>query len=127
MRLSTLAVVVISSATTWAQVNETLSTDSTMWYNQTQQLDEVVIKSSLPKTRVKGNAMRTTVAGTILEKAGTVSDALARIPSLEADHDGAVKVTGRGDAEVYINGRRVLDTKELTRLRSDQVQHVDVV
>ena len=38
-----------------------------------------------------------------------------------------MKVTGRGDAKVYINGRRVLDTKELTRLRSDQVQHVDVV
>ena len=93
----------------------------------TQLLGEVVIKGQLPKTHVKGDAMRTTVAGTILEKAGTVSDALSKIPSLEAERDGGVKVLGRGDAEVYINGRRVQDMKELSRLRSDQIQHVDVV
>ena len=90
-------------------------------------LSEVVVKGTLPKTHVKGDAMRTTIAGTILEKAGTVSDALKRVPSLEAERDGGVKVLGRGDAEVYINGRRVQDMKELSRLRSDQIQHVDVV
>ena len=93
----------------------------------TQLLKEVVVKGQLPKTHAKGDAMRTTVAGTILEKAGTVSDALGKIPSLEAERDGAVKVLGRGDAEVYINGRRVQDMKELSRLRSDQILHVDVV
>ena len=93
----------------------------------TQLLKEVVIKGQLPKTHVKGDAMRTTVAGTILEKAGTVSDALKRIPSLEADRDGKVSVLGRGAAEVYINGRRVQDPSELSRLRSEQIQHVDVV
>ena len=94
---------------------------------ETQTLGEVVVKSRLPKTHAKGDAMRTTVAGTILEKAGTVNDALSKIPSLEAERDGGVKVLGRGDAEVYINGRRVQDIKELSRLRSDQIQHVDVV
>ena len=93
----------------------------------TQLLNEVVVKGQLPKTHVKGDAMRTTVAGTILEKAGTVSDALSKIPSLEAERDEAVKVLGRGEAEVYINGRKVQDMKELSRLRSDQIQHVDVV
>ena len=93
----------------------------------TQLLSEVVVKGQLPKTQVKGDAMRTTVAGTILEKAGTVPDALSKIPSLEAEREGGVKVLGRGDAEVYINGRRVQDMKELSRLRSDQIQYVDVV
>ena len=93
----------------------------------TQLLGEVVVKGQLPQTHAKGDAMRTTVAGTILEKAGTVSDALSKIPSVEAERDGAVKVLGRGDAEVYINGRRVQDNSELSRLRSDQIQHVDVV
>ncbi len=90
-------------------------------------LGEVVVRSQLPKTRVKGEAMRTTVEGTILEKAGTVADALARVPSLEAKRDGAVTVLGRGEAEVYINGRKVQDVSELSRLRSDQIQHVDVI
>jgi hypothetical protein len=92
-----------------------------------QLLNEVVVKGQLPKTHVKGDAMRTTVAGTILEKAGTVSDALGKIPSLETERGGSVKVLGRGEAEVYINGRRVQDMNELARLRSDQIQHVDVV
>ena len=94
---------------------------------EAQMVGEVIVKGQLPQTHVKGDAMRTTVAGTILEKAGTLSDALSKIPSLEAERDGAVKVIGRGDAEVYINGRRVQDMKELSRLRSDQIQHVDVV
>ena len=90
-------------------------------------LGEVVVKSQLPKTRVKGEAMRTTVEGTILEKAGSVADALTRVPSLEAKRDGAVTVLGRGEAEVYINGRKVQDVSELSRLRSDQIQHIDVI
>ena len=93
----------------------------------TKMLGEVVVKGQLPKTYAKGDAMRTTVAGTILEKAGTVNDALSRIPSVEAERDGGVKVLGRGDAEVYINGRKVQDEKELSRLRADQIQYVDVV
>ena len=94
----------------------------------TQLLKEVVVKGQLPKTHVKGDAMRTTIAGTILEKAGNASDMLNKVPSLEAEKDGgAVKVLGRGDAEVYINGRRVQDLKELARIDASQIQHVDVV
>ena len=122
-----LVIALFLSMTVKAQTNDSISTDTTLWFNQTQQLGEVVVKSRLPKTRVKGDAMRTTVAGSILEKAGTVSDALGRIPSVKAERDGSVEVTGRGAAEVYINGRRVQDLKELSRLRSDQIQHVDVV
>ncbi len=134
MRLAALMAAMMMPMMTFAQSNDSISTDKTvvstdrpMWFNQTQELSGVVVKGRLPKTRVKGDAMRTRVAGTILEKAGTVSDALSKIPSLEAERDGGVKVLGRGDAEVYINGRRVQDMKELSRLRSDQIQHVDVV
>ena len=92
-----------------------------------QMLGEVVVKSQLPKTFVKGDAMCTNVAGTILEKSGTASDMLSKVPSLEAERDGAVKVLGRGEAEVYINGRKMRDNSELTRLRADQIQSVEVV
>ncbi len=60
---------------------DSLSMDTTLWYNQTQQLSGAVVKGRLPKTRVKGDAMRTTIAGTILEKAGNVSDMLNKVPS----------------------------------------------
>ena len=112
LRFSALMAAIMMTMTTSAQQNDSLSTDTTMWFYQTHELSGVVVKGRLPKTRVKGDAMRTTVAGTILEKAGTMSDALSKIPSLEAERDGGVKVLGRGDAEVYINGRRVQDMKE---------------
>ncbi len=129
LSLKTVAMLAASmvTMTVCAQTADTLPTDTSMWFNQTQQLDEVVVKSRLPKTRVKGDAMRTTVEGTILEKAGTVSDMLNRVPMLRAARDGAVEVIGRGEAEVYINGRRVQDIKELSRLRADQIKHVEVV
>ena len=126
LRLTALMATVMMTLTSQAQ-NDSLSTDTTLWYNQTTQLSGVVVKGRLPKTRAKGDAMRTTVSGTILEKAGTVSDALAKIPSLETERGGSVNVLGRGEAEVYINGRKVQDMNELSRLRSVQILLVDVV
>lgn len=114
LRFAALMAEMMMTMMTSAQQNDSLLTDTTMWFNQTHELSGVVVKGRLPKTRVKGDAMRTTVAGTILEKAGTMSDALSKIPSLEAERDGGVKVLGRGEAEVYINGRRVQDMKELS-------------
>ena len=127
LRFSALMAAMMMTSMAMAQLNDSISTDTTLWFNQTQQLGGVVVKGRLPKTRVKGDAMRTIVAGTILEKAGTVSDALSKIPSVKAERGGSVEVTGRGAAEVYINGRRVQDMNELSRLRSDQIQHIDVV
>ena len=99
--------------------------DSTYWDNI--MLGEVVVKSSLPKTRVKNDAMRTTISGSVLEKAGSATDALNKIPSLKAEKGAAPEVAGRGAAEVYINGRKVQDMKELDRLRAEDIQYVDVV
>ncbi|WP_300812639.1 TonB-dependent receptor [uncultured Bacteroides sp.] len=91
-----------------------------------QQLGEVVIKADLPKTRVKGNAMVTTVAGSVLEKAGTGNDLLDKIPGLSAD-DGSVNVFGSGVAEIYINGRKMRNSSELDQLSSDEIISVEVL
>ena len=54
-------------------LNDRLSTDTTMWFNQTQALGEVVVKSRMPKTKIKGNAMVTRIKGTFLAKSGTAA------------------------------------------------------
>ena len=125
-KLALTAIGLLASATIWAQTADVDSTRHSQ-LEETQQLSEVVVKSSLPKTKVKGDAMRTIVNGTILEKAGSCTDVLNRIPQLKAEKDGAVEVFGRGNAEVYINGRKVQDLKELSRIQSDQIRMVDVV
>lgn len=111
------------SAAALAQDN----TQLTNFEDTTMMLNEVTVKSSLPKTRIKGDAMSTIINGTILEKAGSCEDVLNRIPQLKTDKDGNVEVFGRGNAEVYINGRKVQDLKELSRLHSDQIKTVDVI
>ena len=89
-------------------------------------LGEVVVKSSLPKTILKNGGRTTVVAGSILEKAGTMENLLNRIPNVSAQN-GSIKVFGRGDAVVYINGRQMRDRSELDRLHSDNIKSVEVI
>ena len=89
-------------------------------------LGEVVIKDYLPKTQAKGDAMVTTVSGTVLEKSGTAENLLDKIPNVTAQ-DGAVTVFGRGTPEIYINGRKARNQQELDQLSSDNIKSVEVV
>lgn len=92
----------------------------------TQVLGEVVVKSDLPKTRLKGEGMVTSVGGTILEHAGTIERLLDRIPNVSAKN-GKIEVFGRGTPELYINGRKVRDNSELDRLSADNIKDVEVI
>ena len=91
-----------------------------------QLLGEVVVKSYLPKTQAKGDAMVTTVNGTVLEKAGTAEQLLDKIPNVTAQN-GEISVFGRGTPEIYINGRKVRNQQELDQLSSDNIKSVEVV
>ena len=72
------------------------------------------------------DAIVTTVQGSILEQAGTGNDLLDKIPGLSAE-EGSVNVFGSGQAEVYINGRKMRNASELDQLSSDNVKSVEVV
>ena len=89
-------------------------------------LGEVVVKSSLPKTILKNGGMTTTVAGSVLEKAGTMEHLLDRIPNVSAQN-GNINVFGRGEPIIYINGRQMRDRSELDRLSSDNIKLVEVI
>ena len=89
-------------------------------------LGEVVVKSSLPKTILKNGGMTTTVAGSVLEKAGTMEHLLDRIPNVSAQN-GNINVFGRGEPIIYINGRQMRDRSELDRLSSNNIKSVEVI
>ena len=91
-----------------------------------QMLDGVTVRANLPKVRLKGDAQVTTVQGSVLEKAGTGNDLLDKLPGVSAD-EGTVNVFGSGQAEVYINGRKMRDPSELDQLSSDNIKSVEVV
>ena len=92
----------------------------------TKMLGEVVVKSSLPKTILKNGGMTTTIAGSVLEKAGTMEHLLDRIPNVSAQN-GNIKVFGRGEPDIYINGQQMRDRSELDRLSSDNIKSVEVI
>ena len=89
-------------------------------------LGEVVVKSSLPKTVLKNGGMTTIVAGSVLEKAGTMEHLLDRIPNVSAQN-GSIEVFGRGEPVIYINGRQMRSRSELDRLQSDNIKSVEVI
>ena len=89
-------------------------------------LGEVFVKSSLPKTILKNGGMTTTVAGSVLEKAGTMEHLLDRIPKVSAQN-GSIEVFGRGEPVIYINGRQMRNRSELDRLQSDNIKSVEVI
>ncbi len=105
---------------------DSTGSDEAVADSMTINLKEFTVKGTAPKTRVKGDAMRTIVNGSVLEQTISATEMLKYVPNVQAE-SGSVKVTGRGDAEVYINGRKVQDLKELDNIRPELIQYVDVV
>ena len=125
-RLTLTSMMAVASMTVQAQMNDSISTDTTMWYNQTQQLGEVVVKSPLPKVRTNANGLKVIIAGSELEKVGSSKDLLKRLPTVKNADDG-VEIFGRGAAEVYVNGHKLYDMKELEQIPSDQILNVEII
>ena len=89
-------------------------------------LGEVVVKGQLPKVKLTGEGIQTTVRSSVLEHAGTANDVLAKTPGMMQGQNG-LEVIGKGAPQVYINGRRVTDSSELNRLMSNEIQSVEVI
>ena len=87
-------------------------------------LGDVIVKSSLPKSKLKNGAVITTVAGSILEKTGNIYNLLDRIPNVTTQN-GKINIFGIGEPVIYINGKKVRDNTELDRLNPDEISTVE--
>lgn len=94
--------------------------------SDTQMLGEVVVKGNLPVTRMKGDAMVTSVENSVLSKVGSANDVLTKIPGITKKQD-AFEVFGKGTPLIYINGRKLHDLSELEQLNSDDIKSVEVI
>ena len=91
-----------------------------------QLLNEVVVKGTLPKTQIKGDAMVTSVENSVLATLGSANDVLGKIPGVIKKGDG-IEVLGKGSPIFYINGRLVRDNSELEQLNANEIKHVEVI
>ena len=90
------------------------------------QLGEAVVRAERPKVLVKGEGLKTIVAGSVLEKNATIERLLECIPNVSVQGDKVV-VFGRGEALIYINGRKMRDKSELDRLTPDNIKDVETI
>ena len=97
----------------------TLYEDSTM-------LEGAVATAILPKVKLTGEGLETSVKGSVLENAGSANDVLAKTPGLIKGQNG-LEVVGKGAPLVYINGHKVTDAGELDRLQSNEIRSVEVI
>ena len=81
--------------------------------NSNTQLKEVVVKGNASITHLKGNSLVTNVENSILADAGTAKDVLRQIPMV-VENNGNLEVFGKGSPAVYINGRKITDSQELS-------------
>ena len=89
-------------------------------------LGEAVVKGFMPKTRLTGNSMITTIQGTVLGNAGTAHEMLSKVPGM-TQRDDKLEVIGKGAPVFYVNGRKVQDIDELKNLHSDEIHNVEVI
>ena len=97
----------------------TLLEDTTM-------LQGAVATAIMPKTKLTGEGIQTSVRGSVLENVGTASDVLAKTPGIIKGQNG-LEVIGKGSPLVYINGHKVTDSGELDRLQSNEIQSIEVI
>lgn len=91
-----------------------------------EMLEGAIVTTQLPRTEIKGDAVVTNIAGSVLEHTGNANDVLAKIPGM-ISKDGKLEVIGRGEPVYYINGRKITDTSELRDLMSEDIKAIDVV
>ena len=92
----------------------------------TEVIGKSVVKATLPKTEIKGDAFVTKIENSVLSEAGSASDVLIRLPGVTYK-DEAYEVFGKGTPLIFINGRQVRDNAELEQLNSNEIRNVEVV
>lgn len=90
-------VVLILSVCTPLHAQETVPMDSLVY-----ELQEIVVKSKQPATKLVGNTLVSTIAGSNLQNAGNALDVLQQLPMLSVE-DNMVSVTGKGTPAIYID------------------------
>lgn len=90
-----------------------------------RELPEAEVRARRAATRLVGGTFVTDIAGTALQHAGTALDALAQLPRLRVE-DGQVKVTGKNQPAIYIDGRPLRDAQELEQLDAADLRRVEL-
>lgn len=89
-------------------------------------LNGATVEASRPSHILTHDGIKTIVKGSILSNLGTVEDVLLNIPGI-IKKDDDFEIFGKGVPLIYIDGRMVRDLSELTTLKSDDINFVEII
>jgi hypothetical protein len=108
------------------KISSSFIPDTLILENKSYQLNEVTIKGNKPRQALTKGGIVTTVKGTVLSIAGNAVDVIAQMPGVRVEDD-KISVFGKGTPIIYINGRKLTDLGELSRLSSKEIESVEVL
>lgn|GEM_PF-1090054 len=92
------------------------------------QADQDAIVITAPAQQTSIDRQTYLVRDTAEARSTTTSDILARIPSVEVQADGSVRLIGAGEATILIDGRRVADPQTMLRnMTGNQIARIEVL
>ena len=94
---------------------------------KTMLVKTVMAKTHRPAYRIGKEGLIVNVQGTNLSYVGTAKDVLGMLPNITTEN-GDISIFGQeGSPLIYINGKKVLHSNELTLLKSDEINSVEVI
>lgn len=94
--------------------------------NKSYQLGEVTVKRKKPMQHLSKGGIVTTVKGSVLSIAGNAVDVIGQLPGVRIE-DEQISILGKGYPNFYINGRKLNDLSELSRLSSNEIESIEVL
>ena len=89
-------------------------------------LKGVTVKGHVPQYQMGDEGLVTNVEHTPLSQLGTASDVLGHVPGI-IKKDNQYEVFGKGTPIIYINGRKMRNTKELEQLKSTDIKSIELI
>lgn len=91
------------------------------------ELNEVSVVASKQNLSVDGDTYTLSVAGTNLSAAANVNDILSKVPLVMIDENNQASMFGKDNLVVYINNRRIKNSKELESLNPQRIKDVKLI
>lgn len=122
-------IISLFSFTAFAQQKDSLPKTDTILFNQTQKLNEVVIKSKKPFIEMQVDKLVMNVQSDIVASSGNVFEVLQRAPGVSITNDENINLAGKSGVNVLIDGRPTqLSVKDLAvYLKSTSATVVDKI
>ncbi len=108
-------------------VSENIDLGTIRLQEAVEQLEGVTIKARKPTVKKVGGILTLNVENSSISELGNASDILRQTPSLSVGSDNSIQVFGKGQAQIYIDGRRIEDPSELSLINSSDISKVEVV